>query len=91
MEYTAGQVVYSKNGRDKGRPFVVLSVEGDYLYLADGKLRTLEKPKRKKIKHIQPTNFVNKTMQKKLKEQSYILNADIIKLLKEYSNKEAVI
>lgn len=91
MEYTAGQVVYSKNGRDKGRPFVVLSVEGDYLYLTDGKLRTLEKPKRKKIKHVQPTNFVDKTMQKKLKEQSYILNADIIKLLKEYSNKEAVI
>lgn len=89
MECTAGQVVYSKNGRDKGKLFMVLSVEGDYLYLADGKQRMLEKPKRKKVKHVQPTNFVDKTMQKRLKEQGYILNADIIKLLKEYSNKEA--
>ena len=35
---------------------VVLDCEGEYLMLADGKLRTLEKPKRKKQKHVQPTN-----------------------------------
>ena len=50
MEYTKGQVVYSISGRDKTMPFIVLAEEGDYLYLADGKLRTLEHPKKKKKK-----------------------------------------
>ena len=50
-----GQVVFSKCGRDKGRAFVVLSVEGEYVFLADGQLRPLNKPKKKKVRHIQPT------------------------------------
>lgn len=55
---TAGQVVFSKRGRDKGRPFVVLSVENDFVYLSDGAMRPLHKPKKKKSKHVQPTNTV---------------------------------
>ena len=54
----AGQVVFSKNGRDKGRAFVVLSVEGEYLFLADGKMRPLKKPKKKKARHVQPTKHI---------------------------------
>jgi len=53
-----GQVVFSKNGRDKGKPFIVLSTHDEYLYLADGKLRTISKPKKKKFKHVQPTNYI---------------------------------
>jgi len=53
-----GQVVFSKKGRDKSRAFVVLSVEGEYVFLADGRLRPLGKPKKKKVIHIQPTNTV---------------------------------
>ena len=53
-----GQVVFSKSGRDKGKIFVILSVEAEYLYLVDGKLRTLDRPKKKKIKHVQPTNHI---------------------------------
>ena len=49
MEYETGQIVYSKSGHDKGGIFVILSVEGEYVYLANGKNRSLEKPKRKKI------------------------------------------
>ncbi len=88
MKYTVGQVVYSKSGHDKGDAFVILSVEGEYIYLADGKRRPLEKPKRKKIKHVQPTNYVNYVLQKMLEEKGYIVNADIVKVLKEYSEKE---
>ena len=53
-----GQVVFSKCGRDKGRAFVVLSVEGEYVFLADGQLRPLNKPKKKKAKHTQPTHTI---------------------------------
>jgi ribosomal protein L14E/L6E/L27E len=53
-----GQVVFAKCGRDKGKPFIVINIHEDYLYLVDGKLRTLNKPKKKKAKHVQPTNHV---------------------------------
>lgn len=53
-----GQVVFSKKGRDKRRAFVVLAVEEEYVFLADGRLRPLNKPKKKKVIHIQPTNTV---------------------------------
>jgi ribosomal protein L14E/L6E/L27E len=53
-----GQVVFSKCGRDKGRAFVVMSVEGDCVFLADGKLRPLARPKKKKSKHTQIVHVV---------------------------------
>ena len=53
-----GQIVFSKNGRDKGRAFVVTAVEEEYVFLADGKLRPLNKPKRKKTRHTQPTSTI---------------------------------
>ena len=58
MWIEAGQVVFSKRGRDKGKAFVVISTEDEYLYLVDGKLRTLNNPKKKKVKHVQPTNHI---------------------------------
>jgi ribosomal protein L14E/L6E/L27E len=37
---------------------VVLEVDGEFLLLADGKRRSIFKPKRKKRKHVQKTNTV---------------------------------
>lgn len=51
-----GSVVISKAGRDKGKKLVVVElVDEDFVNVADGGLRRVEKPKRKKIKHLQPT------------------------------------
>ncbi|MGI6152064.1 MAG: RNA-binding protein [Christensenellales bacterium] len=48
-----GRVAVSKAGRDKGRAFIVLErADGDHVLIADGKLRKIEKPKRKKLKHL---------------------------------------
>jgi ribosomal protein L14E/L6E/L27E len=58
-----------------------------YVFLADGKLRKLEHPKRKKIKHVQITNFVVEDIKKKLEDGSYLLDADISKALKEYDRR----
>lgn len=84
MELTIGQVVFSKSGRDKGRPFIVKEVAGEFLFLIDGKLRKLENPKKKKNIHIQKTNFVDLDMKNKLENNSYLLNSDIKKALKQY-------
>ena len=51
----------SKCGRDKGKAMVIIGLDKEtdaqYVFLADGLLRTLERPKKKKIKHIQPTHY----------------------------------
>jgi len=53
-----GTVVYSKNGRDKGRMFVVVGrLNERFVLLADGDLRKIENPKVKNIKHLQVTKM----------------------------------
>ena len=51
MDIARSDIVRSAAGRDKGKLFVVLAVEEDYLLLADGRYRKLESPKRKKRRH----------------------------------------
>ena len=52
MEIAKSDIVRSDAGRDRGKLFIVLAVEGEYLLLADGKGRRVEAPKRKKRRHV---------------------------------------
>lgn len=54
MDLVRGQLVRSRAGRDAARTFAVLAVEGQMLFLADGSLRRVNSPKRKKRKHVAP-------------------------------------
>ena len=58
MDFVKGQLVRSKAGRDKTRTLAVLEVEGEMLLLADGNLRKVGDPKRKKAKHVASTTTV---------------------------------
>ena len=42
MEIAKSDIVRSDAGRDQGKLFIVLAVEGEYLLLADGKGRKVE-------------------------------------------------
>ena len=53
-----GQVVLSKAGKDSGSFYAVVLEEKDFAYIADGRLRKVEKPKRKRKKHLAPTKTV---------------------------------
>lgn len=53
-----GSLVYSRAGKDKGKLFLVAGVDGEYVYLLDGDTRRVDKPKKKKLKHINKTNKV---------------------------------
>lgn len=48
-----GMLAASKAGHDKGMVYVIIKEEAEYIYLVDGKIRTLAKPKKKNKKHIQ--------------------------------------
>ncbi len=53
-----GQVVLSKAGKDSGSFYAVIREEEGFVYIADGKLRKAENPKKKRVKHIAPTKTV---------------------------------
>lgn len=57
MNAVKGSVVKSTAGRDQGRYFVAVAAEDRFVFIADGKERRLENPKRKNVKHISPTAY----------------------------------
>jgi ribosomal protein L14E/L6E/L27E len=88
MEFSVGQVVISKAGRDKGNAFIVYDIKGEYLFLVDGKGRPLDNPKKKKIKHIQPTNTVDAALHKAIMTKQYMKNADFTAALKNFAERK---
>ncbi|MCI8408643.1 MAG: hypothetical protein HFJ09_05150 [Lachnospiraceae bacterium] len=52
-DYKKGHLVVSMAGHDKGTFYIINNIQGEYAFLVDGKYKTLEKPKKKKLKHIQ--------------------------------------
>ena len=58
MNITAGTVVISRAGHDCGRAMMVVQTDGEFLFVADGKERKLEKPKKKNRKHVRATSRV---------------------------------
>ena len=58
MNVVKGSVVRALAGRDQDSFFVAVAVEDRWVYIANGKERKLEAPKRKNRKHISPTGRV---------------------------------
>lgn len=86
-EFTLGQIVRSKAGRDKGLFMVVVGFCGDeFVLLADGRVRKVNKPKKKKIKHISKTNVVSGEAANAVSSGSQAADAEIRKILKRYNN-----
>lgn len=82
MKVALGQIVVSRAGRDAGRRFVVVRVIDDFFVeISDGDLRKLEKPKKKKIKHLNITDEKAESLEEKLKSNARITNAEIRKAL----------
>lgn len=86
-----GKIVCSKAGRDKGKFFIILSVLDDkYVYICDGDLRTVERPKKKKVKHLNFTNSVAEEIRNLLMSNKRINSATIRKILQSYDNNKEV-
>ena len=89
MSSMLGRVALSLKGHDKDSYFIILKEEGEYVYLADGKLRMLDKPKKKKKKHLEISSYISDDILEKLTNAQKILNSDIRKALELYKNKDA--
>lgn len=89
-KYSLGQIVFSKCGRDQGRPFIVVSIEEEYVYLVDGSLRKVDNPKLKKKKHIQTTLTSYEWIKQKIIEENRLTNSDVRRALEEYLGQSSV-
>ena len=78
-------VVTSTAGRDQGKLFYVIGTDPVFLTLVNGKDRTLEKPKRKKRKHIQKVLRSETRVAEKLKQGDKVLNSELRRDLAELS------
>ena len=88
--YSLGQIVFSKCGRDQGKPFIIVSIEEEYVYLVDGNLRKVDNPKLKKKKHIEPTLTTNEWIKQKIIEENRLTNNDVRRALEEYLGQSSV-
>jgi len=79
------EVVISLNGRDAGKSFMIVGTDDEYSLLADGKGRRLEKPKRKKNKHIKREGNLNDLIAAKLVAGEKVTNNDIRRALAAYA------
>lgn len=89
MDIKVSYIVKSLAGRDCGKLFVVIGFDGDnYALLADGKLRKLEGPKKKKLKHISFFSQNNTRLGEKIRNNDKITNAEIRKTLSGFDKEK---
>ena len=78
--YKAGMLARSKAGHDCDNVYVIINTDQTYVYVVDGKNRTLDRPKKKKKKHVQI-----------IYKENNIENADdaaIRRIIKEWKKEE---
>ncbi|MCK8061535.1 MULTISPECIES: KOW domain-containing RNA-binding protein [unclassified Fusibacter] len=81
-----GQVVTSKAGRDKGRAFVIIEiVDHEYVKVTDGDLRRIERPKLKKVKHLNVSHMILTEIEMILMEGKRLSNEMLRKSLEGFT------
>jgi ribosomal protein L14E/L6E/L27E len=75
QEYT---LCKSSAGHDKGSWYAVIKREAGYVFIADGRRRTLANPKKKNIKHVEITRktivleyYTDKSLRKSLWQYNF--------------------
>lgn len=85
-----GDIVLSKAGRDKGGLFVVVALEDIFAFVADGDLRKIDSPKKKKLKHIKRTGAESEYIKDKLSDNLKVTNAELRRAIFEFEEEQTV-
>lgn len=85
-----GDIVISTYGHDMGDWFIVVQIKKDFILIADGKNRTIEKPKKKNLKHVVALNLNASELAEKLNSKQIIQNAELRKTLKFFKQQTSL-
>lgn len=84
-----GMFAISKAGHDKGKMYLVVGEDETTVDLADGRIRMLDNPKKKKKKHVQIVKKdFDTVLMHKLLEKETIYNEEIKHAIRIRVNKE---
>ena len=82
MELKVGMLAISKAGHDKDSWYVIQKLEGNQAYLVNGENRSIDCPKVKKLKHLQPVNKIPEILESKIQKGMEWTNEEIKRALK---------
>ncbi len=82
--YERGMLAWSRAGHDCGQLYVITDVQGEYVFLSDGRLKPLERPKKKKIKHIQVVRRIPEELDGIA--EGNVKNEEIRKVIRRFSD-----
>ena len=87
MDIAKADIVISTAGRDQGKLFYVVSTENGYTFLANGKGRKIESPKRKKLKHVRRVTRTDSRVAQKILQGDTVLNSELRRDLAQISQQ----
>lgn len=82
-----GKLAISRAGHDRDTIYVITGEDASSVYLADGRIRTVEKPKRKNKKHIQIIQELPEEAGKLLSQDRAPGNEEIKRALRLYNRR----
>lgn len=82
-----GMLAQSKSGHDRGQLYVIIREEDEYIYVADGKYRTIENCKKKNRKHIQIIRTEASGVAQKLLQGDKVSNEEIKRAIKLFQQE----
>jgi ribosomal protein L14E/L6E/L27E len=85
MDIEQSDIVVALCGRDKGKLFFVLGKAELYAFICDGSSRRIDKPKRKKLKHLRFETKSDCRAAEKIRSGGKITNSEVRKALAEYA------
>jgi ribosomal protein L14E/L6E/L27E len=75
VEIETGQIVKSLAGRDQGTLYLIIGFEGNRALSANGRNHTVQKPKKKNLKHLQPYRCVVPEIKERIQQGNLSDNA----------------
>ena len=83
-QLSRGDIVFSKMGRDQGRYYIVVDADEKFAFIVDGKLHKIQKPKKKKFRHLIDLGAKSAVIEEKIKNGEELTNPAIRKAVSEY-------
>ena len=83
-----GSIVQSKAGRDQGRRFLVVGeVDADFVWIANGDQRKMDRLKKKRRRHLKPTGQVVEALARRLSDGGAVEDHELRAWLREEEEK----
>ena len=83
QQIRVGSIVRSVAGRDVGKLYLVKKIiDKNFVELVDGRAKTIQNPKTKRIKHIENTLLINEAIGSKIIDGYKVFDSEIYSALK---------